>query len=112
MSEAATQEALGELRERLRATAAAAERLVDEAATGGPDVPRRGDDAAHELQALVSLIGLLRDLLPDELREQLAQVVRQLLLAVRAVIDWWVLRLEEGERPMPASEPMEDIPVE
>jgi len=112
VSEAATQEALSELRERLRATTAAAERLVDEAAGGGPEVPRHGDDATHELQALVSLVGLLRDLLPDELREQLAQVVRQLLLVVRAVIDWWVRSLEEGERPVRAPEPVEDIPVD
>lgn len=115
MSEAAAQDGLAELRERLRATAAAAERLVDEAATqrtAGADVPRAADEANHELRALVSLVELLRDLLPAELREELARVVRQILLLVRAVIDWWVARLESGEDVAPP-EPVrvEDIPL-
>jgi hypothetical protein len=115
VSEAAAQDGLAELRERLRATAAAAERLVDEAATqrtADADVPRAADEANHELRALVSLVGLLRDLLPAELREELAQVVRQILLLVRAVIDWWVARLESGEDVAPP-EPVrvEDIPL-
>jgi hypothetical protein len=115
VSEAAAQDGLAELRERLRATAAAAERLVDEAATqrtADADVPRAADEANHELRALVSLVELLRDLLPAELREELAQVVRQILLLVRAVIDWWVARLESGEDVAPP-EPVrvEDIPL-
>ncbi|MDQ3609674.1 MAG: hypothetical protein M3459_12360 [Actinomycetota bacterium] len=114
MSEAAAQDGLAELRERLRVTAAAAERLVDEVAaqgTGG-DVPRAADEANQELRALVSLVELLRDLLPAELREELARVVRQILLLLRAVIDWWVARLESGEDvapPEPVS--VEDIPL-
>ena len=115
MSEAAAQDGLAELRERLRATAAAAERLVDEAAaqrTGSADVPRAADEINHELRALVSLVELLRDLLPAELREELAQVVRQILLLVRAVIDWWVTRLESGgDEPPPGPVPVEDIPL-
>ncbi|MCP9491599.1 MAG: hypothetical protein MSC31_17250 [Solirubrobacteraceae bacterium MAG38_C4-C5] len=117
MSEAAARDGLAELRERLRATAAAAERLVDEAAaqgTGGAgaDVPRAADEANQELRALVSLVELLRDLLPAELRDELAQVVRQILLLLRAVIDWWVARLESGEDVAPP-EPVrvEDIPL-
>lgn len=115
MSEAAAQDGLAELRERLRATAAAAERLVDEASTQrteSADVPRAADETNHELRALVSLVELLRDLLPAELREELAQVVRQILLLVRAVIDWWVARLEGGDdEPPPGPVPVEDIPL-
>ena len=115
MSEAAAQEGLAELRERLRATAAAAERLVDEVAaqpTGSTDVPRAADETNHELRALVSLVELLRDLLPAELREELAQVVRQILLLVRAVIDWWVARLERADdEPQPGAVRVEDIPL-
>jgi hypothetical protein len=115
VSEAAAQDGLAELRERLRATAAAAERLVDEAAaqrTGSADVPRAADEANHELRALVSLVELLRDLLPSELREELAQVVRQILLLVRAVVDWWVARLESGEDVAPPDPVrVEDIPL-
>ena len=115
MSEAAAQDALAELRERLRATAAAAEHLVDEAAaqrSDRADVPRAADEANDELRALISLVELLRDLLPAELREEVAKVVRQLLLLVRAVIDWWIARLESGEDVAPP-EPVhvEDIPL-
>ncbi|HEV2819316.1 MAG TPA: hypothetical protein VGW11_02305 [Solirubrobacteraceae bacterium] len=115
MSDAAAQDGLAELRERLRATAAAAERLVDEAAeqrTEKTDVPRAADEINHELRALVSLVELLRDLVPAELREELAQVVRQLLLLVRAVIDWWVVRMESGDdEPPPGPVRVEDIPL-
>jgi hypothetical protein len=115
VSEAAAQDGLAELRERLRATAAAAERLVDEAAAqvpGGAEVPRAADEANQELRALVSLVELLRDLLPAELRDELAKVVRQILLLLRAVIDWWVARLESDEHVAPP-EPVrvEDIPL-
>lgn len=115
MSDAAAQEGLAELHERLRATAAAAERLVDEAAaqrTASADVPRAADEINNELRALISLVELLRDLLPAELREELAQVVRQILLLVRAVIDWWVARLESGaDEPPPGPGHVEDIPL-
>lgn len=115
MSEAAAQDALAEVRERLRATAAAAERLVDEAAAeraGAADVPRAAGDADRELRALVSLVELLRDLLPAELREELAKVIRQLLLLVRAVIDWWIARLDSGDdQPPPGPARVEDIPL-
>ena len=114
MSEAA-HDGLAELRERLRATAAAAERLLDEAAAEGTestDVPGAADEANHELRALVSLVELLRDLLPAELRVELAQVVRHILLLVRAVIDSWVARMESGDDEPPSGPVrVEDIPL-
>ena len=84
-------EALDALRERLRATQEAAQRLADEAAAGagrvppaGWDVPGRADDANAEL-------------------------VRQLLIFVRAVLDWWIERIEPG--PRGDDRPVEDIPI-
>ena len=110
-----------QLRARIRSTADAAERLSFEAASGatgdGPDPARRAraaDDATQEAQALVALVQLLRDLLPDELRQQVTDLVRQVLMLVRAVIDWYLLRLEPGEAtPRPSAAPaVEDIPLD
>ena len=110
-------EALDALRERLRATQEAAQRLAAEATAdadarvppAGWDVPGRAEEANAELEALVRIIGMLRDLVPDELRAQLAQLVHQLLVFVRAVLDWWIERTERGPR---GDEPqVEDIPI-
>lgn len=108
-------EALDALRERLRATQEAAQKLAEEAAAdpkvppSGWDVPRRADEANAELEALVRMIAMLRDLVPPELRAQLAELVRQLLVFVRAVLDWWIERIEPGPR---GDEPqVEDIPI-
>ena len=108
-------EALDALRDRLRATQEAAQRLADEAAAGsgvppaGWDVPGRADDANAELEALVRMLSMLRDVVPPELRAQLAELVRQLLLFVRAVLDWWIERMAEG--PKGDDPPVEDIPI-
>lgn len=115
---------LAALRERLEATQRAAQRLAEDAArereqrfsddhppAAGWDVPRSAERTGDELDALVALLSTLRDVLPPELRQQLAELVRQLLVFVRAVLDWWIGRLEEG--PPPPSEPrgVEDIPI-
>jgi hypothetical protein len=112
---------LAALRERIRSTAAAADRLADQAARAGNGAPGsdapppRTDEAAQEAQALVALVGLLRDLVPDELRQQVLDLVRQILRLIRAIIDWYLQRLEAGPRAgQPASrEPVvEDIPLD
>lgn len=108
-------EALEALRERLRATQEAAQRLADEASGAGGvppagwDVPHRADEANAELEALVRMIALLRDVVPPELRAQLSELVRQLLVFVRAVLDWWIERIEPG--PRGDDRPVEDIPI-
>ena len=110
----ASPEALRELRARLQATQEAAQRLAEEATRTKPppngwDVPRRASDAGDELDAVVRMLTTLRDVLPDELRAQLAELVRQLLVFVRAVLDWWIERIEPGPR---GDEPrVEDIPI-
>ena len=111
-----------QLRARIRSTADAAERLSFEAAaraTAGDeqDAGRRAraaDDATHEAQALVALVQLLRDLLPDELRRQVTDLIRQVLMLVRAVIDWYLAA--PRARPAPAraaaAPVVEDIPLD
>jgi hypothetical protein len=117
-----TPEALAALRERLQATQAAAARLAEDAAgewTGerpppaGWDVPRSASQANDELDALVALINGLRDVLPPELRQQLAELVKQILLFVRAVLDWWIDRVEQESQGSGAGgrDDVEDIPI-
>ena len=112
---------LAALRERIRTTAEAADRLADQTmrsgaggpgAAGGP--PPRTDEAAQEAQALVALVQMLRDVIPDDLRKQILDLIRQVLLLVRAVIDWYLQRLEAGPRPAAARRetPVEDIPLD
>ena len=76
--------ALAELREQLRATTEAAERLAaDTASARAERVPPAGwatpDEQAarqQELQALVALVEALRELVPDELKQQVRDVPR------------------------------------
>jgi hypothetical protein len=117
---------LDELRERLGATQAAAERLAGEAAgalhaAAEGRVPPQGwavpeDRAARqeEAQAVLALLQGLRDLVPAELQAQLTEVIRQVLLLLRALIDWWVERLDpERRRPEPAGgeDRVQEIPI-
>ncbi|MCW2992332.1 MAG: hypothetical protein JWM73_2926 [Solirubrobacterales bacterium] len=123
MAHPETDDPFDQLRQRIRSTADAAERLSFEAAAGSSGAgagdegrrARAADDATQEAQALVALVQLLRDLLPDELRQQVSDLVRQVLLLVRAVIDWYLTRLEpgaDGARPASAAPVVEDIPLD
>ena len=96
---------LTDLRERVHAAQAAAERLAGEAR----DWPRR--ETADELDALVGLLRTLRELVPAELQAQVTEVIRQVLLLVRAIVDYWVERLDGGPAGGRAVE-VEDIPVD
>jgi hypothetical protein len=112
---------LAALREHVRSAQQAAERLAGEAGLRGqradtaPPTPPSGwaedadREAAVELRALVDLVESLRGLLPDELREQLTELVRQLLLLLRAIIDWLVARMEREGKGREVA--VEDIPV-
>jgi hypothetical protein len=122
------QEALRAVRAHLDEAHAAADRLVREAqrqaeeASGTPrqSVPRRGWAAdgeapgapgAPDLQALTTLLAAVRDAVPPELSRQLADALRQLLLALRALIDWYIERLGEPA-PESARVEVEDIPLD
>jgi hypothetical protein len=67
-----------------------------------------GDQSTRELQALVALLDVVRGLIPRELADQLTELVRELLLLVRALIDWYLDRLEL-RRKTPVE--VEDIPI-
>jgi hypothetical protein len=118
------------LSERVRHAQETAERLVREAneaahraaeeappagSTGRPP-PRGyavpGDEGSRstgaDLQALVALLDLGRTLVPPELREQIAGLVREILLLVRAIVDWYLERIDQRRK---APVEVEDIPI-
>ena len=101
-----TDDPLDALRERIRATQEAAEKLAGEPRTPGDE------ETAREAQALVALLQTLRDVVPPELWQQVRELIRQLLLLIRAIIDWWVDRIEPGpDRPRGAAPAVEDIEI-
>src|SRR4051812_22454606 len=104
-------DALEELRERVKATTEAAERIMAERAprSGWASPPPATGQAQSEMQALIALLESLRAMLPPELRAQVTELVRQLLLVLRALIDWLVDQLERGPRGQAPE--VEDIPI-
>lgn len=101
---------LDDLRAQVRATQEAAERLISGVPPRGWEAPREQAGAfGEEVRSLAALLQSLRDLLPPDLREQATDLVRQLLLVLRALIDWLVSRMDE--RPAGAEPRVEDIPI-
>lgn len=91
MADAAPDDPLAELRERLEEAERAARRLAAEL----PDGSAR-DRAAQETQALAALLTALRGLVPPELQGQLRDLIRQVLLLLRALIDRSLEGLTDG----------------
>lgn len=116
------EEALRRLEQRLDQASEAAERLIAEAAAeaasgGAPSkIPPAGWQVAGEsssaeapdVDLLVHLFRSLRDLMPPDLQRRLAAAVREVLLALRALIDWY---LERFERRRAESVQVQDIPI-
>jgi hypothetical protein len=63
---------------------------------------------SDELELLMTVLAGVRDRIPPELRRRLADAVRELLMALRAVIDWY---LERANRPARTNADIEDIPI-
>jgi hypothetical protein len=119
---APAEDALRRLERRLDEASEAAERVISEAAQAaasrqsdvppagwqipGPDDPSIADRA--EADPLLHLIRALRDLIPPELQRRLAEALREVLLAIRALIDWYLERMER-RRAEPAE--VQDIPI-
>ncbi len=112
---------LDQLADHLRRAAGRAQRAVEDAADAarsappaGWQLPRDDTEAAgaarpgSDLAALVLLLQGARDLIPEELRARLAEALRELLLALRALIDWYLERVER-RRSVPVE--VEDIPI-
>ena len=114
----------GRLEERLDRASEAAERLFAEAGTAarGPRTPPpsgwqtpEADGEARERRAASASSRRcsrrsrsLRELIPPDLQRRLADALRELLLALRALIDWYLERAKHG-RAEPAE--VQDIPI-
>ena len=113
---------LSQMRSQVDEAYAAADRLVREAEAAARartgEVPPAGYEgertsaersAFGDLQALAGLLDSARTSVPPELARQLAEAARELLLALRALIDWWIARLErEPDQPVE----VQDIPID
>ena len=113
---------LSQMRSQVDAAYAAADRLVREAEAAAreraADIPAAGFEgqrtkeertAFPDIAALAGLLEAARSSLPPELAHQLASAARELLIALRALIDWWIARLER-EPDQPVEVP--DIPID
>lgn len=118
---------LARLEARLQEASRAAERLIAQAAAeataaatgraGRPKSPPQGwqtptePDAGGpgpEIEALAELWTAVRELMPPDLRQRLVEAVRELLMATRALIDWYLERADHDRRHPPE---VEDIPI-
>jgi hypothetical protein len=61
-----------------------------------------------DLSALLAVLEALRRAIPAELQEQFNTLQRELLLTVRALIDWYLERLDKPE----LAPQVEDIPID
>jgi hypothetical protein len=61
-----------------------------------------------DLSPLLAVVDAMRRVVPVELQEQFNALQRELLLTIRALIDWYLERLEGGRR----ATVVEDIPID
>ena len=121
--------ALRRLEQRLQSASGAAQQLLEqalsEAATGGRKPPPAGfqrpaegqagdrqesedDGGSGDLGRLLQIARELRELIPPELHLRLIEAFNELLLALRALIDWVLERQQRGSR---AGAEVQDIPI-
>lgn len=74
-----------------------------------PEDGRPAGTPGAELDALIGAVRSLRELVPPEVLQRLAETVKDVLLAIRALIDWYIERLDRRHTDPP---PVEDIPIE
>jgi hypothetical protein len=61
-----------------------------------------------DLRPLFMLLEAVRRGVPRELEDQFNTLLRELLMTIRALIDWYLERLERG----PSEPSVEDIPID
>jgi hypothetical protein len=122
MTDAGDIEALRALEQRLERATRTAERLLADAATDSA-TPRAGWQAresedgqasrggwidAADAERLLGLAAGVLERIPTELQQRLVSALREVLLALRALVDWCLERAEG--RPATPTE-VQDIPI-
>ncbi len=79
-----------------------------EGPSDGSAASAAASSSRSELDVLLQILGALRDRIPPELQHRLGEALREVLLAIRALIDWY---LERTERRRTQSVQVEDIPI-
>jgi hypothetical protein len=117
---------LDALRDRIRATQEAAEALAREAAAAaeaererahregrvpprGWQAPGDGTPGANEIAALAAIAESLRGLVPRDLERGMIELLRQLLLVLQSLIEWWLHRIDRRQGRGEVT--IEDIPI-
>jgi hypothetical protein len=109
-SDPAYQEAERLLREAQAKAEEAARAASSSVPPRGWSTPEGGSGSPFvDLAALTALLDAVKGTVPPELVRQLADAVRALLLALRALLDFYIERLEPERTP---TVQVEDIPVE
>ena len=70
--------------------------------------PPSSNGAPPDLSALLAVLEALRRAIPAELQDQFNTLQRELLLTLRALIDWYLERLDKPE----LAPKVEDIPID
>jgi hypothetical protein len=118
-----SQEALRRLEERLSQASEAAERLIAEAARSGQrtkpppagwqapaaDQEQPASSRPPELEGLLQALQAARELIPPDVLERLVAALREVLLAIRALIDAYIERIDRHGDDAPE---VEDIPIQ
>jgi hypothetical protein len=108
-------DALRRLEQRLSSASDAAERLIAEAARtakpppAGWQAPPDQGQRTGDFEVLVQAVHAVRELIPPDVLTRLAAALKELLLAIRALIDWYLERIER-RRATDTSE-VEDNPI-
>ena len=73
-----------------------------------PDANGAASPPAPDPAALFVLLDGLRRAAPRELEDQVTNLIREFLLTLRSLIDWYLERLDRG----PPEPEIEDIPID
>jgi hypothetical protein len=73
-----------------------------------PPSSSNGVPPPPDLSSLLAVLEALRRAIPLELQEQFNTLQRELLLTIRALIDWYLERLDKPE----LAPQVEDIPID
>jgi hypothetical protein len=80
----------------------------ESAARGTPSNGMPPPRGFPDLTPLIALVDAMRRVVPVELQDQVNALQRELLLTIRALIDWYLERLEGSQR----ATVVEDIPID